>query len=749
MNSANLLSSVVAKCRRHLVAWAALLLGLGFPIASAHADSLDVSVGKTSIHVIAISPTVFRLSVKGDGGPASPLRSLYLDPALQPGDVGKRAQVNNGHQQLKTDLGTLDVDPTTGTYSLFDPHGLVLIPSAPVAVLNTGDKPMLNLHIGWPDLQPFSIYSCGNGANGLIQHKILARVGNGIAVQPFFWAHAGYAAFVVGSDDNAPAQCDGKVDHGAVTWAVPGTSADLYLIIAPALGDGTRALLDLTGRPPVPPRWTFGYMQSRWGWTDRAYIDDALHQFQVRKLPVDAFIFDFEWYTTLPDYKLKPEGTADFSDFGFNAKLFPDPAAQIKQFHDAGIHIVGIRKPRLGNSGTLTMIRSKGWDYKGKSSSAVDSRGLLFSDPNLRAWYARQTQPLLQAGVDGWWNDEGEFTYTNYLLWNQAERAALDMAHPEARLWTINRAFDPGMSRLGAAAWTGDIHSTWPVLKRTPAALLNWSLAGEPYGACDIGGFRGEDTPELLTRWMQAGTFFPVMRTHSSLNSKPHFPWLFGDEAEAAMRKTLELRYRLIPILYSLAHQTQQTGEPIMRPLMMQYPNDVQVSDLTDEWLIGRDLLAAPVLNEGGHRDIYLPDDIWYDFATGQRQTGGKRFGKDCRLDEVPVYIRGGSILTLAPALQHTRHLPGGPLDVEVYTGRDGSFTMVEDDGSTTAYLSGNTRKTEFTWDDQHRTLAWTQSGSYAGSDCFRSIRITINSGGTKYLGERPLSPSGKVSLTN
>jgi alpha-glucosidase len=713
---------------------------------SAQAESLDFSSGMSNIHAVAISPTVFRLSVNSQG-PAVPIHSLYLDPALKPNDVSQSVQSGN-HKQLKTDLGMLDVDLTKGAFSLLDSHGRVLMPAAPIATLTAGDKPTLNLRIGWPADQPFSIYGCGNDSNGLVQHKILSHVGNGHAVQPFFWAPAGFATFVVGSNDDAPAQCDGSIEDGAVTWAVPGSSADLYLIISPTLDDATRGLLGLTGRRPVPPEWAFGYMQSRWGWVDKAYIDDTLHQFQDRKLPVDAFVFDFEWYTPTPDYKLKPEGEADFSDFGFNPKLFPDPAAQIKVFHDAGVHVIGIRKPRMGNSETLAMIRGKGWDFKGVSAAATDSRGLLFSNADLRNWYAKQTQSLLRAGIDGWWNDEGEFTYTNYLFWNQAERAALDTAHPDARLWTINRAFDPGMSRLGAAAWTGDIHSTWQMLRRTPAAILNWSLAGEPYGACDIGGYRGEDTPEMLTRWMQAGTFFPVMRSHSSLHSKPRFPWLYGDEAEAAIRKTLELRYRLIPILYSLAHETHETGEPIMRPLVMQYPDDQRVTDMTDEWLVGRDLLAAPVLDEGGHRKIYLPKDIWYDFATGQRVEGAGEFEKEVKLDEVPLYVRGGTILTMAPIVQHTRDLTNGPLDVQVYGGRDGSFTLVEDDGKSTAYLSGGVRTTRFVWDDQHRTLSWTQTGSYDGNDCFRSLVITVHDASVKRAKAQPLSSGGKVTFS-
>jgi len=393
------------------------------------------------------------------------------------------------------------------------------------------------------------------------------------------------------------------------------------------------------------------------------------------------------------------------------------------------------------------MIRQKGWGLQ--SGGKVDARGMSFATPEARAWYAQQTQPLLGTGVDGWWNDEGEFSYTTYMYWNMAQQQALDAVHPQARFWTINRAFQPGLSRTGAAAWTGDIRASWNDLKRTPTALLNWSVAGMPLGACDIGGVCG---PAMRRNFSPAGCkparFFPIMRCHSSIGAKPHFPWLFGDQAEAAIRKTLELRYRLLPVLYSLAHQMHTTGQPIMRPLIMQYPADPKVADLSSEWLVGQDLLAAPQLTQDPSRTVYLPDDIWYDFATSQRVDGNREITVPVPFDVVPVYIRGGTILTLAPLIQHTRDLPGGPLDVQVYPGRNGQFTLVEDDGSTTAYLTGNIRSTIFTWNETARTLSWQRTGPYDGPDCFREMNVIVHDGVTRQPINQALSAAtGSVAV--
>ena len=246
---------------------------------------------------------------------------------------------------------------------------------------------------------------------------------------------------------------------------------------------------------------------------------------------------------------------------------------------------------------------------------------------------------------------------------------------------------------------------------------------------------------------MEAGAFFPVMRTHSTWHTKPHFPWLYGPDAESAMHKALALRYQLIPMLYSLAHETQQTGEPIMRPLLLDYPTDGKVANLSSEWLIGHGLLAAPVLTQANHRTVYLPADDWYNFFTGEKVAGGREFDLEVPLDQVPVYVRAGTILPLAPPILHTRDLPGGPLDLRIYPGHDATFTLVEDDGSTNAYMKGDLRKTTFSWTDATHSLSWKSTGSYDGSDRFRSMSITVVAPGAQKPVLHDLTTEGGVQV--
>jgi len=367
--------------------------------------------------------------------------------------------------------------------------GKAVIPAHQIGDLNpatAAGNTSVTISLGWDATRPMRVYGCGNGSDVLQQAEATTGVSNGRTVIPYFWSPAGYAVLAVTTNDNQPARWHGAADGKSLDWTFPGGEAELYLMPAASLKDAAGAYARLTGFPPVPPRWALGYLQSRWGWKNRAYIEDTLKRFQDLELPVDAFIYDFEWFTPEPDYEVPPDGVPGYSDFGWNATLFPDPARQIRDYKDQGVHFVGIRKPRLGNAASLAMLRAKHWDLKVSGGERFQSRDMDFGNPALREWYVEQSSNLLVAGVDGWWNDEGEATYTTYYYWNLTEAEAQARYRPNQRLWTLNRAFSPGLQRLGAAAWTGDIRSSWQVLAGTPTSLLNWSLAGMPYGTCDI-----------------------------------------------------------------------------------------------------------------------------------------------------------------------------------------------------------------------------------------------------------------------
>ncbi len=706
-------------------------------------NGILVKVGKAQVELSPATATAFclKVSYKGKPGPSS---SIFIAKASKRTSVPWQMARRGNFVGVKTTAGELLINPDDGQWTLIDSSGRTLIQPSEIGKLSHGaqsGQPHITVPVVWGKSAHPSFYGSGNGMGvdvtsplhtvtgpeSLQQTHAHPELGNGVAIVPYYWCTVGYSVLAVTADDNKPASWKEVTDQDSVIWNFPGTTADLYLMPAANLLDAAKAYAQLSGYPPVPPLWTFGYMQSRWGWKSRAYIENTLQQFISRKLPIDALIFDVGWYTPVIDYSLTDAGSPTFKDFSWNPALFPDPARQIAAYKAQGVRMVAIRKPRLGNSALLSMMRKKGWGLPDcKHLRELGCRMLNFRKPAVRAWYARQLGPLLAAGIDGWWNDEGEATYTNYYYWNLAEDEAQAEFKPGIRLWTLNRSFEPGLDRLGAAAWTGDLDTGWRDLRRTSTDLLNWSLAGMPYSTCDIGGFEGTPTPRLFTRWMEAGVFFPVMRAHSKITVKPHFPWLYGPEAEAAIRKALDLRYRLIPYYYSLAYQAHTTGVPLMRPLVMEFPRDPKVANLSDQWLMGSGLMAAPILSASDQRSVYLPAGDWYVFNSNTRFGGRRTIVAKASLDEIPVYIREGTILPLGPVIQHTDQLPGGPLELQVYPGKDATFTLDEDDGETTAYLKGDVRRTTFTWNNATGRLSWKVSGPYAGRDIFADMKIEV-----------------------
>ena len=689
---------------------------------------LLVRFGQVQVELAAPTPDILHLSVAYDEPPQF-IPSTFLADTNAAAAVPWQVVKKHGMIGIQTGAGSLFISPKTGEWTLLNASGKVLIPRHELGGLNgkiSAETTNVTITLGWGRREPVEVYGCGNGTNTLQQSRARTGVSNGRAVIPYYWSPAGYAVLAVTADDNRPAWWRGAANGKSFTWTFPGQEGELYLMPAATLKDSAEAYARLTGHAPVPPRWAFGYLQSRWGWKNRAYIEDTLKQFHDLKIPVDAFIYDFEWYTTNPDYKLPQDGMVGFEDFGWNTNLFPDPVAQIRDYKSQGIHFVGIRKPRSGNRDTLAMARTRGWTLQIEDGENYHSRDLNFENPELREWYLGQSAGLWRAGIDGWWNDEGESTFTTYYYWNLTEAEALARYRPGQRLWTLNRAFSPGLQRLGAAAWTGDIQSSWEMLAETPTSLLNWTLAGMPYETCDIGGYKGNPSPELLSRWMEAGVFFPVMRSHSELIATPRFPWLYGSNALVAIRKAIDLRYRLIPFYYSLAYETFQTGLPLTRPLLMEFPDDSKTANLSNEWMLGDSLLAAPILQPGGKRSVYLPAGRWYALGSNLSLKGKRKITVTAGLDEIPVYVRAGSILPLGPIIQHTSQLPGGPLELQIYPGKDADFTLFEDDGVSTDYLNGQVRRTTFVWQDKTRRLSWKTEGPYAGPDVFQNLRVVL-----------------------
>lgn len=492
------------------------------------------------------------------------------------------------------------------------------------------------------------------------------------------------------------------------------------------------------------------FFAGRWGWTDRDYIEDTLKQFRDGHFPADAFISDFEFFTYFNDYDVTPEGNSSYEDFGWSPVTFPDPEAQLNEYERMGFKMGGIRKPRFGNPKYLDYLRENGWLLpEGLYNVNGQGRNANLSAPEAQQWLQEANQHYLDEGLSFWWNDEGEAYFYQFHDWNQAQFDGQNIFDANKRYFSLNRAFTPGMQKFGSGVWTGDISVSWESLGQQPLYLQNYNLAGNVYTGCDSGGFVGGNaSAELLSRWYWSSAFMTIMRVHSSLSHSehadagepitPHFPFLYGEEAGDAMRKALEMRYRLIPMLYSLGHEAYQTGAPITRPLLMEFGTDPQAVAIYDQWLVGSGLMTAPVLAEGGKRSVYFPalpaSQLWFEFDSSETHAGGTSEDITVPLDASPVYVRSGTIVPLGPVVQHTGELPGdGTLEVQVYAGIDGSFTLTEDDGDSYDYEKGVVRSSLFKWADAQRTVSWNRNADVHHSSMFTRIVITV------------FSPQGRV----
>lgn len=472
------------------------------------------------------------------------------------------------------------------------------------------------------------LYGRGGGkADATTLHPtgaVTASVDNTVTYAPYYYSTDGYACLAVtdvlsGNGKTNVLPVTYATDGSHIRWSRPaGAAFELYLMPAPSLDSGTAAYFSLVGRPAVPPRWAFGFIASRWGWENRTYIEQTLRTFRSGRYPIDAFIGDFGWFTNVSDYSFPPSGEPSYQDFGYNEATFPSPKEQLALYaSELHFHMGGIRKPRLGSSALLLEARAKGLLLPGGERrrlalglaaagkqaegaqaegadglSYADQRNLDFAKPQTRQWYEAKQAHYLRDGVSFFWNDEGETSYYTFHHWNEAQAQTLASFNASRRFYSINRAWTPGMARLGATVWTGDINPSWDDLRNTAGLVVNWGLGGAPYVACDTGGFTGQSNAPLLTRWFQLATFMPTMRVHSTKSATPHFPWLWGEPYASTMRDALELRYRLLPYHYSLAHGMHATGRLWMRPLAAEFPADERAARVASQWLDGP---SAPV----------------------------------------------------------------------------------------------------------------------------------------------------------
>ncbi len=290
---------------------------------------------------------------------------------------------------------------------------------------------------------------------------------------------------------------------------------------------------------------------------------------------------------------------------------------------------------------------------------------------------------------DGLPTDHAEIHNVYGQLMTRATFEGLRRLRPGQRPFVLTRASFAGGQRF-AAVWPGDSSSDWSHLKGSIPLLLGLGLSGFAFAGADVGGFSDDAEPELLARWLQLGVFYPFLRNHSDFGMAGQEPWAHGQPWEQLNRRAIELRYELLPHIYTALREASRSGVPALRPLFVDFPRDQATWRLDDQFLFGGDLLVAPVVRAGQRRrELYLPAGDWFDFWTGERLEGGRRLTVEAPLARLPLFARGGAFVFRQPVVQHTGEMPGQPLIVEVFPAGRSEGRLYEDDGESLAYQQG------------------------------------------------------------
>jgi len=343
-------------------------------------------------------------------------------------------------------------------------------------------------------------------------------------------------------------------------------------------------------------------------------------------------------------------------------------------------------------------------EYFAKDFSASRmAHDIDFRLPEARDWYWKHLEPAFDTGIQGWWNDEADrtrFLDNSFFIFDNYENFSMgrmlydgQRAHSKLRVWSLNRNFYPGAQRYGYAEWSGDIDSGFASMQRQTIRMLAALNLGEPHWGMDTGGFYHHPSPENYARWMQFAAFVPVFRVHGFADEKRQ-PWVYGPTAEAAAAHAIQLRYQLMPYIYSAERHTYETGIGMVRPLLWVFPSDPTAAAQVDEWMFGDALLVAPVLEPGATgRSVYLPSGEWYEYSTGKRFAGGQNVTLNIDSTtwlDIPLFIPQGSILATQPPQDYTNQSPVPEVTLDVFPSKTTTrFVYYDDDGSTYAYEKG------------------------------------------------------------
>jgi alpha-glucosidase len=528
---------------------------------------------------------------------------------------------------------------------------------------------------------------------------------------PFYISLNDNIAHGIFFDNTFKAQFDfGAEDKTKTSFWADGGELQYYYIHGPHMMDVVKSYHILTGTHPMPPLWALGYHQCRWSYYPEAKVRKITTGFRENKIPCDGIYLDIDY---MDGYRC----------FTWNRKYFPDPKKMISELAAEGFKTVVIIDPGIRVDDNYSVFKEgKANRYFCRRSDDYFMEGHVwpgrcqfpdFTNPDVRTWWGGLFDELVEMGVAGVWNDmnepavfgagtfpddvrhqydghRGSHRKAHNVYGMQMVRATyegLRAIMKNKRPFTITRAGYSGVQRY-SSVWTGDNVASWEHLKLGNIQCQRLSVSGIPFCGTDIGGFSGEPDGELFTRWIQMGTFSPFMRAHSAGDTKEREPWSFGEPFTAINRKFIELRYRLIPYLYSTFWEHHRYGFPILRPVVMQEQDVLLNHFRQDEFTYGDKILICPVLEPGQtSRNVYLPKGKWYDFWSNEIVDGGQEVPVATPLDIIPIFVKAGSVIPEYPVMQYIGEKEIEEVKLNIYySDYEVNSFLFEDYGETFAY---------------------------------------------------------------
>lgn len=626
-----------------------------------------------------------------------------------------------------------------------------------------------------------ALYGLGSHEEGMFnlrgQHQYLYQQNMKVAV-PVLVSTRGYGVLL----DSCSLVTFHDDAFGSYLWTDVDDELDYYFLYGPELDQIVHEVRTLTGKAPMFPKWVFGYIQSKERYESQDELLSVVREYRQRKLPLDCIVLDWKsWPGNLWGQK-----TLDPS-------RFPDPCKMTAELHALHTRLMISIWP---------VMRPGGQNWQ-----EIHDNGFLLGDlatynafdPKARDCYWNQARDgLFSKGIDAWWCDctepfeadwhgsvkpepeerlrinteeakrflDPEFINAYSLVHSEGIYSGQRAVCADKRVVNLTRSAIIGQQRYATITWSGDVSATWETLKHQIPAALNFCVTGLPYWTVDVGGFFVKNRPdlwfwrgnfeegvadlgyrELYVRWFQWATFLPVLRSHGT--DTPREIWRFGEPGDSfyeALTKFLNLRYRLLPYIYSMAGWVTLFDYTMLRLLAFDFREDPQVYDLKDQYMFGPALLIAPITHpmiygpgstplEGisQNRSVYLPNGYdWYDFWTGQRFSGGQTIQAPAPIDRIPVYVRAGSILPMGPSQQYVDEKTNAPLELHIYAGHDGGFLLYEDEDDSYNYEHGAYCIIPLHWNDNLKCLTigrW--EGSYPGMISQCEFEITLHEGQT------------------